>query len=250
MKKDHHFHIHQKESKIFKGVADLFLLKSREAVRDKNEFVVSLSGGSTPEMLFRRLAESPYDQHIPWEKIHVFWGDERCVPWDHKESNYGLARNLLLKHVPVPKENIYPIRGDLKPEAAANKYEEKLKDFFGKQPPIFDLVLLGLGEDGHTASLFPYSSILKKKKRWVKEVYVEDKKSYRISMTAPLINQARLIVFMVKGANKAQALNEVINGKFRPKKYPAQLIQPEEGEIHWYLDEEAAKKLPKSQRKS
>jgi 6-phosphogluconolactonase len=165
------------------------------------------------------------------------------VPGDDPNNNAHAAIEAFLSRVPIPKDQIHPIPTDQPPEKAAEHYETLLRKVFGNATPRFDLILLGLGEDGHTASLFPGTSILNEQERWVKEVFLEAQNSYRISLTVPAIIEADQIVFLVKGANKALALKEVLEGPFRPQEFPAQMIKPKHGELIWLIDQEAAKQL-------
>lgn len=213
-------------------------------VRNVGKFTVALSGGSTPKALFQILAEKPYADSLPWWSIYFFWGDERCVPPDHPDSNYRMANETLLSKVPVPREHIFRIPAeDEDPHRAAAKYEETLRKFFNEEWPHFDLVFLGMGPDGHTASLFPNTEALHAHDRVAVANYVEKFQSWRITLTADAINRARNITFLVAGADKALALKEVLDGPRDPNQYPSQLIQPYNGELLWLVDEAAAKLL-------
>jgi 6-phosphogluconolactonase len=197
---------------------------------------VALSGGSTPKRLYQLLADpnEPFREQVPWSRIQFFWADERHVPPDHPESNYRMANEAMLAHVPVLKENVHRIMSE-NPNAAevAEQYEQEV-------PQRFDLILLGLGTDGHTASIFPGSEVLHETKRLVAAPWVDKLKSYRITMTLPLINNAASVVFLVSGAEKAEIVKEVLRG---PKRYPAQEVGPINGELILMLDREAASKL-------
>ena len=185
----------------------------------------------------------PLQEQIRWESVYIFWGDERCVPTDDPRSNARMAHKILLDHVPVPVNQIHPIRGDLTPVLAAAQYETELRDFFGDQPPVFDLILLGLGENAHTASLFPHTPVLDEKERWVKEVYVAEQDMYRVTLTAPLINQAKNVIFLVSGTDKALALQSVLEGAYQPHELPAQLMRPNGAHPIWLVDRAASHKL-------
>jgi 6-phosphogluconolactonase len=226
-----------------------FVDRAAEAIIRKGSFTVALSGGSTPERLFRMLANParPFFERVPWKSVHLFWGDERHVPPDHPYSNYLLTYELLLSKVPVPPENVHRVRAE-DPDAnqVAEDYGAEIKEFFHlveDEWPRFDLVLLGLGVDGHTASLFPGTSVLREKKRLVSAEWIESHKSYRISMTPLVLNQAACVAFLVSGAEKAGIVREVIEGMSQPDKIPAQLIQPENGKLLWFLDRAAANQL-------
>jgi 6-phosphogluconolactonase len=201
---------------------------------------VALSGGSTPKLMFEILAEQ-FREQVAWPDIHFFWSDERHVPPDHPESNYRMAHEALLSHVPVSANNVHRIRGE-NPNAAeaAAEYEQTLIAVTKQELPRFDLIFLGLGTDGHTASIFPGSEVLHETRRLVAAPYVEKLKSYRITMTLPLLNNGASIVFLVSGAGKAQIVKEVLEGE---NEYPAQAVKPTQGELIWMLDKDAAQSL-------
>ena len=228
---------------LSQAAAEIFADLANRAIIERGRYSVALSGGHTPRRLYEILADSPYREQIHWEAVHIFWGDERCVPADDPRSNTHMARQTLLNHVPVPANHIHPILGDLPAALAVSHYEAALQDFFGVQPPTFDLILLGLGENAHTASLFPHTSVLGESERWVSEVYVTEQSMYRITMTAPLINQAKEVIFLVSGTEKASALQSVLEGAYRPHEFPAQLIHPNGAHPIWLVDKAAAHKL-------
>lgn len=216
---------------------------AREAISRSGRFTVALSGGSTPARLYDALAAPPLRDEIDWASILFFWGDERCVPPDDPQSNYRLANQRLLSKVPVNPANIFRIRAELDPETATAEYSDLLNSALNDPAPRFDLVLLGMGPDGHTASLFPQTAALAISDRTVAANYVEKLKAWRITLTAEAINRARDVVFMVSGADKAAALKEVLEGEFRPADLPSQSIAPENGRLTWLIDEPAAKLL-------
>jgi 6-phosphogluconolactonase len=181
---------------------------------------------------------------VPWKSTFVFWGDERCVPADDERNNAHMAGAVLLRKIDLPSSHVFPIPVNLPPSDCARQYEETVRVFFGNGAPRFDLILLGLGEDGHTASLFAGTDTLREKSHWVKEVFVEDQWMSRITMTAPLINKARHILFLVTGEKKSGILKTVLTANRRPDRYPAQLIRPEQGDVCWYVDDGAASQLP------
>lgn len=236
--------VFQSAEELAQAAADLMIKISKQAVESRGRFVISLSGGTTPDRLFTLLAKSPYQKEIPWDKTFVFWGDERYVPSDDKRNNANRAKSLLLDHVPIPSININPVPVDLKPEKAAKKYEEIISKFFGNETPHFDLIFLGLGEDGHTASLFPGSNLVFEDKQLVKEVYVDQQHMFRITMTPHLINKAQTVIFLVEGENKAEILKTVLTGASQPDKLPAQVIHLEDGNLYWFVDKKAAELLP------
>jgi 6-phosphogluconolactonase len=220
--------------------ADLFVQTAREAVAQNGRFTVALTGGSSPVQLYKLLAAAPYRDQVPWDQTFVFWGDERAVPHTDDRNNARMAFELLLDHVPVPPAQVHRMSGELPPDESARQYEALLKAHFSGGSPQFDLILLGMGDDGHTASMFPGTDVVHERERWVKELFLTSQGMYRITLTAPLINQARRIVFQVFGAGKAATLKRVLEGPYQPDQLPSQLINPTSGELHWFLDEAAA----------
>ncbi len=226
--------------------AELFVSLAEECAQKRNRFSVALSGGSTPRALFEVLASPSFRERVPWASVYLFWGDERCVPPDHRDSNYRMARETLLEKVPIPQNNIFRIAAENPmPAEAALQYENTLRKFFGTPEgfPVFDLIFLGMGDDGHTASLFPFTDALKETTRWVADNYVEKFQSYRITLTVPVINHAANVVFLISGRSKAQVLKEVLEGPADSYRLPSQLIQPVHGNLLFFLDEEASKEL-------
>jgi len=246
MNQQHTINVFQNEESLAEAAAELLIAIATHAIEGRGRFVVSLSGGTTPERLYALLATPPYCNRMPWNNTFIFWGDERCVPSDDDQNNAHMAKLFLLDHIDIPSTNIHPIPVDLEPEIAAKKYEDLIKKFFGEDTPRFDLIFLGLGENGHTASLFPGSDAIFENKRLVKEVYVGEQHMYRITMTPPLINQAHTIIFLVEGENKAAILNTVLTGPQQPNKFPAQIINAEDGNLYWFVDKKAATLLPDS----
>ena len=225
------------------AVAKFIIHKAAEAVRAKGRFVIAISGGNTPQRLFALLAQVPYSNQVRWDSFFVFWADERCVPLDDERNNAHMAQELWLSKVPIPPSNTYKIPSGLEPEKAARIYEDNLRFFFRGHFPSFDLILLGLGENGHTASLFPYTDSLRAASHLITTVYVAEQDMHRVTMTSFLINMATDIVFMVSGAGKAEIVNTVINGEIDTDRYPAQLIAPHTGSLYWFLDADAASML-------
>lgn len=228
---------------LSQAAAEMFAELATRASASQGRFSVALSGGHTPRRLYEILAGAPYHDQICWEDVYIFWGDERCLPADDPRSNSQMARQTLLNHVPIPASHIHPILGDLPAALAATHYEAELRDFFRVPPPAFDLILLGLGENAHTASLFPHTAVLGESERWVSDVYVAEQSMYRVTITTPLINQAREVIFLVSGAEKASALQSVLEGAYQPHEYPAQLIHPNGAHPTWLVDKAAAHKL-------
>lgn len=227
---------------IARQAARLFSSLATRSCQLSGRFTVALSGGSTPRRLFSVIATTPYLESIRWEKIFFFWGDERCVAPDHPESNYRMAYQTLLTKVPVPSGNIFRIPAeDPDPHRAAQNYSDAIRDFFAPAPPRFDLVFLGMGTDGHTASLFPGTTALTVSDRIAVANYVEKFNAWRITLTAATINAAHHIVFLVTGEDKAEPLKDVIEGEKLPDIYPSQLISPTDGTLHWMVDRAAAR---------
>lgn len=272
--------VHPDAESLALAVATLFVEEARRAVRAHGRFTVALAGGSTPKEMYRLLARSPFADLVPWGDVHVFWGDERCVPSDDPLSNERLAREALLDHVPVPPGHIHPMRcspaqmagataghAEQRARAAAAAYDRLLRTYFPAEvqgepesdpspppgDPTLDLVLLGLGVNGHTASLFPGSQALEDGERWAVPVFVDadsgvgtaaaGRDLWRVSLTASFINRARVVAFMVSGYAKAAIVAEVLLGPDDPGRVPAQLIKPRSGSLWWHLDGAAAARL-------
>ena len=245
-------HICQDSQDLYYQAATLFTRLANEAIASQGRFTVALSGGSTPKGVYSLLANrNPRMQPIAWPYVHVFWGDERCVPPVHVDSNYRMANEALLAHVPIPPENIHRIHADLLPLEAAYNYEWELRETFSLPSdgtPCFDLALLGMGPDGHTASLFPGTSGVREEKRLVVAHYVEKLSSWRVTLTAKVFNAAMQVAFLVAGADKAVTLKEVLEGPFQPNRLPSQLIRPAPENLQWFVDEAAASALANKDR--
>jgi 6-phosphogluconolactonase len=225
-----------------------FIEIARESTTARGRFSVALAGGSTPKRIYELLAAEDLSRELDWSQVHIFFGDERCVPPDNAESNYRMANEALLSRVALPEQNVHRMRGEGDAVANARLYEDELRGYFdGDSWPKFDLVMLGMGDDGHTASLFPETSALDVRTAWVTANWVEKFDTFRITLTAPAINHARHVMFVVTGASKAARLEEVLYGAREPHRLPSQLIQPHEGLLAWFLDEAAAKQLRKDE---
>lgn len=222
---------------LAKDAASRFVKLSREAIATRGVFTVALAGGSTPRLTYSLLASEPYRSQVDWSNIQFFWGDERCVPPDHKDSNYRMAMETLLSHVPVTESQLHRMRGeDPDPSNAAADYEREIGGVFDDPGlPRFDLVLLGIGPDGHTLSLFPGSQALTETKKLVVANWVEKFQTWRITFTAPLANNAAHVLFQVEGADKKEPLEQILHGEYRPEVYPAQVIQPANGDVDWLV---------------
>lgn len=231
------------EEKLFKAAADLIVKLSEKSIAKNSRFTIALSGGHTPKRLYELLAETSYARAINWKKTFVFWSDERCVPQSSEDNNSHMASLALLNNVRIPAENIFPVPVNFQPAKAAVSYEQMIRTFFKEKEPAFDLVLLGLGDDGHTASLFPGNIILQEKTALVKEVFVEEKNTYRVTFTVPLINNAKNILFLVTGEDKSRIVRKVFLKPAAKQKFPAQLINPTSGNLQWFIDKPASELL-------
>jgi len=236
--------VYENAAELTRAAADEIGLRIHRALHESDRFTWALAGGSTPRELYRMFAGDSYRDRLPWQAMHFFWGDERHVPPDHPQSNYRMAREAMLDAVPVPAANIHRIVSEESDaEQAAARYEAELRAFFALAPgerPRFDVVLLGLGKDGHTASLFPGSAAVRERERLVVAPWVPAFNSFRITLTPPVLNHARGVVFLVSGAAKAEALRAVLEGERDPDRYPAQVV---EGNRLWMADREAARLL-------
>lgn len=232
------------------AAAQFFSDAVTRAVATRGAARVAISGGSTPKAMFALLADpaQPFAASTPWDKLHLYWVDERCVPPTDAESNYRMTKEALLSKIPLPAEQVYRMEGELDPEEAASRYETVLRNSMkleGAESPAFDLLLLGMGDDGHTASLFPHTAALEEITRMVVANHVPQKETWRITLTAPVINQARQVCFLIEGEAKTKVLAEVLTGPRDPERLPSQLIRPSSGSLRLLLDEAAAAGLPK-----
>ena len=229
---------------LSRAAAQFFSDLAAVCAKERGRFSVALSGGSTPKSLYAMLADAAFRDAIPWPQVHFFWGDERCVPPDDPESNYRMVREALLSRVPIPESSVHRMKGeDPDPQHAALEYEAELRRFFHPAPgqfPRFDLVLMGLGEEGHTASLFPGSPALREHERLVVAPYVEKLHGFRITMTLPVLNAGANVLFLVAGEKKADILKTVL---LERDSLPAQLVRPREGRLLWFADAAAADKV-------
>lgn len=225
-----------------------FVRCSRESQAQRGTFTVALSGGSTPQRLFRLLAESPFRGQVDWKRVHLFWGDERCVPPDHRDSNYRMALEAMLEPLGFPLANVHRIQGERADRAnAAREYQQEIARVLQVDPtgppPSLDLVFLGMGSDGHTASLFPGTTALEEKTAWVVVNHVSKFGTDRITLTYPILNRAREVLFLVAGSDKAEKLVEVLEGPDKPALLPSQMVRSTCGPTIWYLDRQAAASL-------
>ncbi len=226
-----------------KSVAQKIIELSSIYIHEHGRFTIALSGGSTPSGLYTLLATVNYADQMDWKNVFVFWGDERMAGMNEKENNGYIAQKILLDKINIPPQNIYRINTTLTPADAAKDYGNKIKTFFHSDLPSFDLILLGMGTNGHTASLFPHTDILHESKLLVKEVYLKEQNNFRISFTIPLINNAAHVFFLVSGNEKAAMLHTILNGEYLPESYPAQFINPKSNNLYWFIDEPAASQI-------
>ena len=246
---------------LSQNVAEWMVAHIHTTLQLQDRFNIVLSGGSTPKKLHLLLASDQFKNRIDWQKLHVFWGDERYVPFTDDRNNAKMAFETLLDHVSVPKSQIHIMRTDIHPEDSANEYEDILRDYFPEaasykpqavsnepqttngKPQTFDLVLLGIGGNAHTLSLFPGEEVIHEKDRWVRSVFVKEINMQRITLTAPVVNLSKRIAFLASGQDKADAVSQVLSNNYNPDLYPAQVIKPVQGELLWFLDEAAAMRV-------
>ena len=249
-------HVYKDAQELSDAVAKWIADMIGETLKKKDRFTIALSGGSTPQRLHKILAASPYKEQIDWSKLHIFWGDERAVPFEDSRNNAKMAYDTLLNFVPVPAAQIHVMRTDIAPEQSAIEYEKILHQYFdplpangeggsaagepGKSSHSFDLVLLGMGDDGHTLSLFPGTEVVHEEKAWATAFFLKAQDMYRITLTKTIVNRSASIAFLTTGTGKAHALKEVLKGAYNPDLYPSQEIRPTTGELHWFVDEAAA----------
>ena len=244
------YYVEADPAALARRAAQYFLEMASEAVQARGRARIAISGGSTPKSTFALLADrnQPWRSHMPWDALDLYWVDERCVPPDHADSNYRMTREAMLDHVPLKPEQIHRVEGELDPETAAARYESELRNTFrleGAETPRFDLVALGMGPDGHTASLFPHTEAIHELSRLSVANHVpQQKDSWRITLTWPVINHASSVFFLIAGNDKAAVLNEVLTGRRDPERLPSQLIWPASGILTLILDKAAAALLP------
>ena len=233
-------HIQKDPQAVAIALAEWITQTIEDALQKQNRFTWVLTGGNSPKALYEMLAASPYKERIAWNRLHIFWGDERAMPFSDNRNNAKMTYEHLLNKVPVIPEQVHVIRTDIAPERSALEYEKILQGYFGAEGAGFDLVLSGMGDDGHTLSLFPGTEVIHEKKAWVKAFYLESQQMYRITLTAPVVNRASDVAFLAFGVNKAKALYEVLEGDRNIDLYPSQVIQPASGRLHWFVDSAAA----------
>lgn len=234
----------QNSQDLIQEAVKIFIESAQESIRERGRFSVALSGGSTPKPIYRELGNPEHQSQLNWENIHLYWGDERHVPPTHPDSNFRMVQEQLLMRVAIPEENIHRVPAETEIRMAAFKYEEELRSPFNGEWPRFDLILLGMGEDGHTASLFPNSAGLNEEHRWFIANFAPKQEAWRLTLTKNAINAARQIMVVVQGKNKAAMLAEVLTGEIEPQSKPIQLISPNDGKMIWLVEQESAQLLP------
>ncbi len=239
-------HIYKSADQLSHALAEWITRAIETTLQKQDRFTWTVTGGNSPKQLYELLATSPYRERINWSKLHIFWGDERAVPFDDSRNNAKMTYEHLLNKVPVVREQVHIMDTTLSPNDSAKAYEAILHRYFGNEGASFDLVLNGMGDDGHTLSLFPHTPVIHEKQAWVSAFYLEPQQMHRITLTAPIVNRAAKVVFLTFGANKANALFEVLEGARNFDQYPSQIIQPASGELHWFVDEAAASKVKQS----
>jgi 6-phosphogluconolactonase len=240
-------HIYENTGQMSEALAAWITDYIASCLQTQLRFTIALSGGNTPKQLHHLLAASPYREQIAWEKMHFFWGDERDVPFEDDRNNARMAFDTLLNHVPAIPSQIHVMRTDIDPEQSAIEYEKILRRYFPPEPILpeksFDLVLLGMGDDGHTLSLFPGTPVVHEEKAWAISFFLPAQNMHRITLTKSIVNKAQRIAFLATGPGKAHALKEVLKGTYHPDLYPSQEIKPAEGALHWFVDKAAAGEL-------
>ncbi len=231
------------EAAVAEAAGERFAAAVVKAVDRRGVARVVLTGGDTPRRAYAGLAREPFRSRVPWERVHLFWGDERCVPPTHPRSNFGMARRSLLAHIDIPPENLHRMHGEWEPGRAAEAYTEEIRRSFGGEPPRWDLVHLGLGGDAHIASLFPFSDVLRERRRWVSTSLLEERGEWRVTLTVPALRAAEHIHFVVAGAGKASAVHSVLQGALDPHRFPGQSIRDAPTRTAWIVDRAAAGKL-------
>ncbi len=241
-------HAYPNKEKLVTATAERIANCIEQAIKQQGICNMALSGGKTPGGVFSLLAANPYLDSVEWDRLHFFWGDERMVPPEHQDSNFRMVQETLLEHIKMPEENIHRIRGEIAPEDAAAEYTELLHDHFDGSLPCFDLMLLGLGEDGHTASLFPETDAVEECEKHAVAVFVPKLNVWRVTLTLPVINAAREILFLVSGRSKSEIVQRIMSNKQPAIEIPASMVNPQNGELHWMLDSEAMVLINKNAR--
>lgn len=236
-------HIQQNAEAVSLELAEWITTSIESVLHNQDKCTFVLTGGNSPKRFYELLADSPYKERIDWSRLHIFWGDERAVPFTDERNNARMTYENLLGKVPVVKEHVHIMRTDIEPQESAAEYEKMLHTYFDDAGNSFDIVLSGMGDDGHTLSLFPGTEVIHEKKLWVSAFYLKPQQMFRITLTAPIVNRAAKVAFLTFGRGKAHALKEVLEGVYNPDLYPSQIIKPIPGELHWFTDTAAAAEL-------
>ncbi|MDE1192591.1 MAG: 6-phosphogluconolactonase [Arachidicoccus sp.] len=240
-------HISKDINELSKNFADWLVDYAKETLQKQDIFTIALSGGSTPKLLHKLLASDAYKNKIDWGKWHFFMGDERFVPVTDDRSNAKMCYETLLNHVPVKEEQIHFYQTEnITPQESSIEYEKILRQYFDGKKTGLDVIILGMGDNAHTLSLFPHEAIIFEEKKWVDSFWLDEQNMYRITMTHPVANHAAQVCFLAAGENKQEALKEVLEGEYNPNEYPSQIIKPNPGELHWFVDEAATELLKNS----
>lgn len=238
-----HLHIQPTPAEVSSELAEWITSNIETTLQKQDRFTWVVTGGNSPKALYELLATPPFRERIDWSKLHIFWGDERAMPFEDDRNNAKMTYEHLLNKVPVVPEQVHVMRTDIEPHEAATEYEKILRTYFKDEGVSFDLVLSGMGDDGHTLSLFPGTAVIHEKKLWVSSFYLKPQLMFRITLTAPIVNRAAKVAFLTFGSGKAKALKEVLQGEPNVDMYPSQIIQPSSQELHWFVDKAAAELL-------
>ncbi|MGN6492530.1 MAG: 6-phosphogluconolactonase [Agriterribacter sp.] len=238
-----HLHIQPTPAQVSNELAEWITGNIEATLKKQDRFTWMVTGGNSPKALYELLATPPFRERIDWSKLHIFWGDERAVPFEDERNNARMTYEYLLNKVPIVPGQVHVMQTDIEPHESATEYEKMLRTYFKEEGTSFDLVLSGMGDDGHTLSLFPGTAVIHEKKAWVSSFYLKPQLMFRITLTAPIVNRAEKVAFLTFGSGKAKALKEVLQGEPNVEMYPSQIIQPASGELHWFVDEAAAELL-------
>jgi 6-phosphogluconolactonase len=239
-------HVYPNKEKLVIATAERIVYLIEHAIQENGLCNIALAGGNTPREVYTKLAANSCRDRVDWNGLHLFWGDERMVPPDHQDSNFRMVQQTLLEHINIPDGNVHRIRGENTPEKASEEYAQLLHNSFREDIPCFDLILLGIGEDGHTASLFPDTDAIEECKRHVVAVFVPRLNTWRVTLTFPVLNAAREVFFLVSGSSKSKIIQRIMSIKEPTKEFPATMVNPENGTLHWMLDSDAAASINKN----
>lgn len=236
-------HISKDPDALTHSIAEWIVHDIKTTLQKSRRYTLALSGGNTPKALYHLFTQEPFRDQIDWDKIHIFFGDERYVPFEDDRNNGKMAYDILLSLVPIPETQIHYMNTTFPPEQSAHEYSKILHHYFGEEPHSFNLILLGMGDDGHTLSLFPGTRVIHEEKKWVTAFFVEKLNMYRITLTVPIVEKSYAVAFLAEGQKKAGTLKQVIEGDYNPDQFPSQVIRPLNGNLHWFIDQNAASQL-------